>query len=72
MNPGAAITAFLADPAVVLMDLGMLRIQLVAVKIMPVADATVPSQVLRLGICLGLPASFPLGIFDGHPPLFPK
>jgi hypothetical protein len=69
LNPGAAIAALLADPAVVLMDLGMLRIQLVAVKIMPVADPTVASQVLRAGIFFGYPAAFPPGIFDGHPPL---
>ena len=69
LNPGAAIAALLADPAVVLMDLGMLRIQLVAVKIMPVADPTVASQVLRARICFGYPAAFPPGIFDGYPPL---
>jgi hypothetical protein len=69
LNPGAAIAALLTHPAVVLMDLGMLCIQLVAVKIMPVADPTVASQVLRAGICFGYPAAFPLGIFDGHPPL---
>jgi hypothetical protein len=69
LNPGTAIAALLADPAVVLVDLGMLGIHLVAVKIMPVADPTVASQVLRLGICFGLPAAFPLGIFNSHPPL---
>jgi hypothetical protein len=45
LYPGAAITTLLADPAVVLMDLRMLCIQLVAVKIVPVADPTVASQV---------------------------
>ena len=69
LNPGAAIATLLTDPAVVLMDLDMLCIELVAVKIMPVANPTVASQVFRLGICFGLPAAFPLGIFDGHPPL---
>jgi hypothetical protein len=45
LNPGTGIAALLANPAVVLIDLGMLGIQLVAVEIMPVADATVASQV---------------------------
>jgi len=71
LNPGAAIAALLANPAVVLMDLGMLCIQLVAAKVMPVADTTVASQVFRAGICFGLAAAFSLRIFDGYPP-FPK
>ncbi len=68
MDPGATIAALLAHPAVVLMDLGMLGVQLVAVKIMPVADPTVAPQVLRRGICVGFPAALFLYVLDGFSP----
>jgi hypothetical protein len=46
----AAVPAFLTNPAMVLVELGMLRIHLVAVKIMPIADPAVPAKVYRLRI----------------------
>jgi len=57
LDPGATVSALLADPTMVLVDLGVLSVQLVAVKIMPVADATVAPQVLRGRICFGFAAA---------------
>jgi len=46
----AVVPAFLANPSMVLMELGMLRIHLVAVKIMPIANPAIPAKVNRLRI----------------------
>jgi len=43
LNPGTAIAAFLAHPAMVLVELCVLCIELMPVKIMPVTNATVAS-----------------------------
>lgn len=51
----------------VLMELNVLRVKLMPVKIMPITDATVASQVLRAGICSDLPADSIVGILDDHP-----
>ena len=50
-DPDAAVPAFLTNPSMVLVELGMFRIHLVAVKIMPIADPAVPAKVylLRIG-----------------------
>jgi hypothetical protein len=50
-DPGTAVPAFLTNPSMVLVELGMFRIHLVAVKIMPIADPAVPAKVylLRIG-----------------------
>jgi len=56
LDPGATVSALLAHPTMVLADLGVLSVQLVTVKIMPVADAAVAPQVLRGSICFGFPA----------------
>jgi len=46
--------AALANPMVMLMELGLLRIQLVPVKVVAITDTTVPSQVegIRISLCL--------------------
>jgi hypothetical protein len=46
--------AILADPMVMLMELRLLRVQLLPVKIVPIADATVSPQVdgFRISFCL--------------------
>ena len=46
--------AALANPMVMLMKLRLLCVQLVPVKIVPIADATVSSQVerIRISLCL--------------------
>ena len=46
--------AALANPTVMLMELRLLRIQLVPVKIMPITDATVAPQVKGIDIALYL------------------
>jgi hypothetical protein len=50
-DPDTAVPAFLTNPSMVLVELGMFRIHLVAVKIMPIADPAVPAKVylLRIG-----------------------
>lgn len=46
--------AALANPVVMLMELRLLRVQLVLVKIMPITDTTVSPQVegIRISFCL--------------------
>ena len=46
--------AALANPVVMLVELRLLRVQLVPVKIMPITDATVSPQVegIRVSLCL--------------------
>jgi hypothetical protein len=63
LNPGAAIAASLAHPAVVLVKLSVFRVELLSVKIMAVADTTVSSQVKGAKIPFGLPIALLSGIF---------
>jgi hypothetical protein len=46
--------AALANPMVMLMELRLLRVQLVPVKIMPITDATVSPQVEGINISFDL------------------
>jgi len=57
----AVVPAFLTNPSMVLMELGMFRIHLVAVKIMPIANPAIPAKVDRLRI-----SGRRLGFGSGH------
>ncbi len=45
LDPRAAIAAALADPGMMLVELGVVRVEMMPVEEMPVADAAIPSQV---------------------------
>jgi hypothetical protein len=49
-DPDTAVPAFLTNTSVVLVELGMFRIHLVPVKIMPITDPAVSAKVYRLRI----------------------
>jgi hypothetical protein len=60
--------ATLANPTVMLMQLGLLRIQLVPVEIMPITDTTVSPQVEGINISFGLIQGFLHSqVFHMHP-----
>jgi hypothetical protein len=72
LDPGAAIAAFLAHPARVLVELGMLCVELMSVEVMPVTDPTVSPQVERRKISFSLPVGLFSGIFHHTVPTFER